>query len=354
MKERFMLILKLLLLFVIVFGSYLILTILYAYITDYKPKAEELAEVLKADEEIPLNKDSLTIYAWNIGYCGLGAESNFFYDGGEMVRSSRELVNKNFSGVKETILEWKEKKADFILLQEIDVDSRRSWGINQLQGIKNLLGYTAVFGKNYDVNYIPIPLYNPMGGVLGGIATFSPYKMDSDPIRYQFPANFAFPKSLFFLDRCFTKQSFALNNGKKLIIINTHNSAYDGGKLKKQEMEYFKKYILEEYNAGNYVIVGGDWNQIPPGYTPKDVNSGYEETPVPDNYVPSNWTWAYDKSTATNRKVDKAYKKGETYTTIIDFFLLSPNVRLNEIKGIVNDFAYSDHQPIKMVCTLVK
>jgi endonuclease/exonuclease/phosphatase family metal-dependent hydrolase len=353
MKKRIMLILKLLLFAGLMFGLYIIMAIVYALVTDYKPKQEEQATVLPSNEVRLLSKDTLIFYNWNIGYCGLGAESDFFYDGGKMVRSSRELVNKNYSGVKETILEWKDD-ADFILLQEVDVDSRRSWGTDQFTGIKNLLGFNGVFGKNYQVRYIPIPPFNPMGGVVGGIAAYFPYKMSADPIRYQFPSNFPFPKGLFFLDRCFVKHTFKLDNGKNLVVINTHNSAYDGGALKKQEMEFFKKYIKEEYNAGNYVIVGGDWNQIPPGYTPKDKNSGYEEMEVPKDYLPSNWIWAFDASTPSNRKVDKPYVKNETYTTVIDFYLLSPNVQLLEVRGLSNDFAYSDHQPVRMVCRLME
>jgi endonuclease/exonuclease/phosphatase family metal-dependent hydrolase len=351
MKKRFMLLIKLVLVSGILFGLYVILAIAYAFITDYRPKAEEDAEILLSENIKTLNKDTLVFYNWNIGYCGLGAESDFFYDGGKMVRSSRELVNKNFAGIKETILNWK-KDADFILLQEVDVDSRRSWGQNQMSGIQEMLDFNCVFGKNYQVRYVPIPITNPMGGVLGGIATYFPYQPKSTPIRYQFPSNFSFPKGLFFLDRCFVKNRFQLQNGKELVIINTHNSAYDGGKLKKQEMEYFKQYIVDEYKAGNYVIVGGDWNQIPPGYTPKDKNSGYEEIEIPNDYLPNDWTWAYDGKTPTNRKVDKPYVKNKTYTTVIDFYLLSPNITLNEVKGIDVDFSYSDHQPVRMVCSL--
>lgn len=351
MKERFMLLIKLLLVFLLLFGSYIVATIAYAFITDYRPAPETNAEVFKSESSSTITKDTLVFYNWNIGYCGLGAESDFFYDGGKMVRSSRELVHKNMAGVSETILNWKHD-ADFILLQEVDVDSRRSWGTNQLITIKNMLDFNAIYGKNYDVNYIPIPITNPMGGVNGGIATFFPYTMSTTPIRYQFPSNFSFPKGLFFLDRCFVKHTFNLKNGKKLIVINTHNSAYDRGMLKKQEMEYFKKYIVDEYNAGNYVVVGGDWNQIPPGYTPKAKNSGYEEIEIPKNYLPSSWTWAFDSSTPTNRKVDEPYQKNKTYTTVIDFYLLSPNIALQSVKGIDVDFSYSDHQPVRMVCTL--
>ena len=353
MKSRMVLLLKLIIGLGILFGVYVIVAILYAQFTDYKPKAEEQAEVLQAKEPLPLiDKDTLVFYNWNIGYAGLGKESDFFYDGGNMVRSTKALTDKNFDGILSTINSWKHD-ADFIEIQEIDRDSRRSYHRDQLKEVFDLLGnYSAAFGKNYDVKYVPIPFTNPMGKVLGGIATLYKYKAAETPIKYAFPSNFSWPKGLFFLDRCFVKHHFNLKNGKQLIVINTHNSAYDGGQLKKQEMKYFKKYIVEEYAKGNYVIVGGDWNQIPPGYTPLEANSDYEEMPVPADFADKDWTFAFDKNTPTNRKVDKPYEAGKTYTTVIDFFFLSPNVELVKVEGMPNGFEYSDHQPVKMICRL--
>ena len=353
MKKAMILLLKIILTIGVLFGLYVIGAILYAQITDYKPKPEEDAEVLIPSSKLPnIDKDTLVFYDWNIGYCGLGKESDFFYDGGKMVRPTKELSEKNFNGFIETITKWK-ADADFINIQEIDKDSKRSYHINQFQKAFDVLGnYKAVFGKNYDVKYIPIPFLEPMGKTLGGIGTFYKYQDVGTPIKYAFPSNFSWPKGLFFLDRCFVKHHFNLKNGKQLIVINTHNSAYDGGKLKKQEMAYFKKYIVEEYAKGNYVVVGGDWNQIPPGYTPLKEKSDYEEMPVPSDFVTKDWTFAFDGNTPTNRKVDFAYEAGKTYTTVIDFFLLSPNIELLEVKGLPNGFEYSDHQPVRMVCKL--
>src|SRR3712207_7070413 len=45
--------------------------------------------------------------------------------------------------------------------------------------------------------------------------------------------------------------------------INTHCSAYDkGGKMKLEQMKYLSQFIDSEYKKGNYVLVGGDWNQL--------------------------------------------------------------------------------------------
>ena len=41
-------------------------------------------------------------------------------------------------------------------------------------------------------------------------------------------------------------------------------------------------------------------------------------------------------------------QKGKTFTTLIDFYLVSPNVEILEVKTIDLDFKYSDHQPISL------
>ena len=351
MKKSMIFLLKALIGIAIIVVVYFVVSILYAMITDYKPDKMSNAETKQAKHPASDTvdvKDTLTLFSWNIGYAGLGKESDFFYDGGKMVRPAKHISQKNLSGILDQIAQFDAVHADFILLQEVDICSNRSYHTNQWEKIAQILPqYNSSFGKNYDVKYIPIPPLEPMGKALGGIITFYKAKPLSAPLRYSFPANFSFPKGLFFLDRCFTLQRFA-HGDKELVLINTHNSAYDGGTLKKEEMAYFHDYLTAEYAKGNYVIVGGDWNQIPPGYVPllPAGESGYEETPIPQGYLPPEWTWAYDGSTATNRKVDFPYQKGKTYTTVIDYFLLSPNIELIKVKGIANGFEHSDHQPV--------
>lgn len=364
MKKTMILLIKIILGVLLLLVVYLVGVIVYAQLTDYKPKPEEQAEVLLPSNKLPdLEKDTLVFYDWNIGYCGLGKESGFFFDSksavtnylyasSDLVWPSKENNKKNYEGFLNTFAKWKED-ADFITVQEIDKHSGRSYYTNQVEGATLTLGnFASSFGKNYDVKLVPFPFFNPMGKVLGGVGTFYKYQTAENPVKFAFPSNFSWPKGLFFLDRCFVKHRFNLKNGKQLVVINTHNSAFDGGKLKKQEMAYFKKYIVEEYAKGNYVVVGGDWNQIPPAYEAKDKNSGYEEMPVPADFADKDWKFAFDASTPTNRKVDVAYVPNQTYTTVIDFYLLSPNIELIEVKGQANGFEYSDHQPVRMVCKL--
>jgi len=78
------------------------------------------------------------------------------------------------------------------------------------------------------------------------------------------------------LDRCFLVNRYPLKNGKELLIVNTHNSAYDNGTLKKQEMAFLKQWLLDENNKGNYIVVGGDWNQCPPRFKPDYNDNAFD------------------------------------------------------------------------------
>jgi endonuclease/exonuclease/phosphatase family metal-dependent hydrolase len=351
-----MLIIKVLLLIIAIPLVYILAVILLAQFTQYKPSEKEAAVFLHGSmASNPTNDlpDTLTIYTWNIGYAGLGKESDFFYDGGRMVRPDIRTVEKNYHGIIQEILTWR-KEADFILLQEVDWKARRSHDMLQAESIARAhvdRGFpTAIFGKNYDVKFVPMPLNKPMGWVTSGVMSLSKF-VPTEADRISYPANFPWPKGLFFLNRCFTVERYPFA-GKEVLIINTHNSAFDGGTLKKEEMEYLKAFLLEESAKGNYIIAGGDWNQIPPGF-PGSPLAAYEETPVPVPFPEAGWQWVADLQHRSNRKVDTPYVPCSTYTTILDFFLLSPNVEVIEIEGKDLRFEFSDHQPVRIKVRLM-
>lgn len=329
----------------LVIAGYFLVVILIAMFLQYRPEQEEELHFQAGNTSVDLS-NVFTLYTWNIGYGGLDKASDFFYDGGKMMRPSRKRVVENVKGILSEIKSWRD--ADIILLQEVDEFSKRSWFIPLKENIQLELKKDfphSVFAKNYDVRFVPLPIFKPMGKVRSGLLTLSRYAF-TQAKRVSYPANFPFPKGLFFLKRCFLMTSFPLNN-KVLFVINTHNSAFDGGVLKAQEMEVLKKYILEIYAQGHYVIVGGDWNQVPLDFE-KGPHAKYEETRVPMDFPAKEWQWITDGSKRTNRKVDTPYLEGETYTTTFDYFLLSPNIETLEIECLDRKFEFSDHHPVKI------
>ena len=323
----------------------------YISITDYKPAETEIISLNGNKSENILMPKELSFITWNIGYCGLGKDMDFFYEGGKMVRPDEGNFHKYFNGM-ETLLKSVDS-VDFVLLQEVDEYSKRSYYVDQTEIISKVFpGYTSKLAKNYDVKFVPVPVTSPMGRVKGGIMTLSKYN-PAEATRFAYPLITSWPNSLFMLDRCFLTFRYKLKNKKELIVVNTHNSFFvkkEGPR--KAELNVLKNYILEESAKGNYVITGGDWNQNPPNFDTDKFLSGdvFEKTfmQMKDDFMPEGWTWTYDSNYPTNRSVLTPYSKGITKTTLIDYFLTSPNVEVVEVKTIPIDFKFSDHQPVYM------
>ena len=329
--------------------------ILFAYITQFNPKQVEDVALVTAktpNQGTQVISDStFTFLIWNLGYGGLGAEVDFFYDGGKMVTSPKAHVEKNNRGMVELLKQ--NKDADFIMLQEADRHGKRSWNIDQAEEFADALpDHNYAFTPNYDVKYLPFPYLDPMGTIYGGLLTLTKYT-PVETKRIALPNISDFPRKLFYLKRCLLLQRYKLTSGKELVIINTHFEAYDaGGLVKKEQRAVTKKILEEEYAKGNYVILGGDWNIAPPDF---NVHTWENKKLTDELYLMNNdsvfiqgWHYVYDPTTATNRKNETSYTEGETYKTIIDYFYMSPNIEVDSIKGIDLHFAYSDHNPVKM------
>jgi len=352
--KRLKTILKLLLFLICIAAVYLSAIIIYATVTDYRP--DEVAVLNVEGESRPAARitDTLTFLSWNIGFCGLGAEMDFFYDNGKMVRPADELVEKYTQGVISYL--QKNASTDFIILQEVDKNSARTNRQNEIEIIsKALPEYFYSYADNYNVKFVPLPFTNPLGKVEAGQMNLSKVKAVSAE-RISFSSAYAWPKRLFMLDRCFIASRFNLPGGKQLILLNTHNSAYDaGGKLRNIEMPTIRNLMIEEFNKGNYVVAGGDWNQNPPEYDISKVNKTYPAATreiLEGNLFPEGWKIIYDPVTPTNREIDAPLKKGITETTIIDYYIVSPNVEVLDVQTVNLDFEHSDHQPVYLKAAL--
>ena len=333
--------------------------LLFGTLTDWQPDPVMPAEALTGEARKTGPIDSTVSFAiWNVGYGGLGAEMDFFLDGGEHVQAPRDVQDKDLAGIL-SFADSRLRRADFVLLQEVDRDAKRSYGIDQAEAIAGQLpDHEGAFASNFRVKFIPVPLPRlllggSMGRVNGGLASYSRYTAEG-ATRYDFPGSYPWPKRIYHLDRCFLAQRYPAPGGAELVVVNTHNSAYDNGTLKAQEMDALRDFVQSEYEQGNYVVVGGDWNQCPPGFDPKTFKKeedAYDQINIEADFLPG-WTWAYDGSTPTNRKVATPYDPVTSFTTVIDFFLLSPNMDVVGVEGIGLDFAFSDHQPVLMTARL--
>lgn len=323
-----------------------LLFLAFATIKDYNPD-ERI--VIHKSAAAPLFKDSIiSIITWNIGYAGLDKNMDFFYDGGHKTRSSRQQTLSNLTGIC-NLLAGAKDSVNFMLLQEVDQSAHRTYAINEVDTVTTRLNFkNSAFGKNYDVLFVPVPFTNPMGRAVSGIITLS--KAEPAMVtRVDYPGNFSWPTRIFMLDRCFLENRYTLPNGKELVLINTHNSTFDDGSVKKEEMEFLKNYLLHEGQKGNYVVVGGDWNQSPPGLEKKlngFIFDREDYSEIPADFTLPGWKWVYQPGVPTNRRLKTGYDKSTTPTTIIDLFYISPKIDVLKINTLQHNFEVSDHNPV--------
>jgi len=327
----------------------------FLMITEFRPVRRSSLAVKGEGKPFDSCQQEFTILTWNIGYAGLGAGADFFFDGGKSVRAGK-MQTEQYLGAIEKFISANDS-VDFILLQEVDVCSKRSWYINEYERISELLpGFSNTFAANYNCRHIPMPLTEPMGSVLAGIVSFSQIKPYAASVQY-FDAMFDWPLRMVLLKRCFTTLRYRLSDGKDLVLINTHNSAYDSiGTLRKRELFILDSVMQKEFHKGNYIIAGGDWNNNPRGFKPSTVLTGdivtTVEPPIERGFFPG-WQFVFDSLFPTNRNLNIPYTKGKTSSTIIDFFIVSPNVEVKMIKTIRMGFRFSDHEPVMMKIKIV-
>ena len=322
--------------------------LVYSIITEYKPAALEPVEIKEAGCSAVDTTSEFSVITWNIGYGGLGREMDFFYDGGTRVRPDSTYFRQSCNGILSFLKAH--DTVDFFFFQEVDIDSKRSYYLDEVTLLSDALpNFGEVFAANYICGFVPVPTTNPMGRVYSGMATFSRFRIDS-AVRHGFDKHTPWPDRLFYMKRCFLTSRFFLPDGRQLILVNIHNSAFDtGGILRKREMEMIRNFMIHEYEEGNYLVAGGDWNANPPGFRPEIIRTGdrikRDEFTNLNEYFPG-WKFAADLTASTNRNVDTPYEHGVTPTTIIDFFLVSPNIEVVTVETYSTGFTFSDHHPV--------
>lgn len=337
--------------------------LLFGTFTDWSPEGTDpLPPSAGQQSPEPVIQDSIISFlTWNLGYGGIGDEDFFFYNqkGGfwwtkpGTVRMSKERVIDNVGGHGQTL---RERPSDFVLLQEVDTAARRSHDVNQLAIMRSTQPkYSAYFAPNFISKRVPLPLLQPWdhyGYVVSGLVSLAKYQ-PATAERIQLPGEFPWPTKLFQLDRCLLRQVYPVKGGKELVVYNLHLSAYDkGGGIRYQQMQALREAALADFEAGRYVVIGGDWNQLPPGFNWFSLNPTVKITAPPKvvdfDYLPAGWAYAYDPATASVRESHIPYDSHTVRSSVIDFFVLSPNVRIKKVEGIGQSFQFSDHQPVYM------
>lgn len=344
----------LLVLLMILIGFLLFLTI-----TEYRPQARELVTVEGDRTEGVTRGTRLRFLTWNIGYGAQGSNTAFYKGGGLKLRAStKQRVRENLDAIAEKL---KSEQADYIFLQEVDRDSSRSYHLDEKE-ILQAPEMDSAFAWNYRVLYVPYPV-PPKGEVNAGLMIQSSCMLTkAERIRLTCP--FSWPQRLGSLKRCLLVSRTPVvdengdDTGKELVCVNLHLEAYDSGEGKKAQAAELRSLIEEEAEKGNYVIAGGDFNQT---FSNTDssmyphIRGTWKPGVIDTGEFGDGWQFEMDNSYPTCRSLETEYEGADTETFqyyLIDGFIVSDNIQVENVKTENLRFVNSDHDPVIMTVTL--
>ncbi len=302
---------------------------------------------IESDGALPAAGPRLKVATWNVGYAGLGAASDFVADGGRHYRApSREAVHKNLAGIIEQLAKM---DADIFLLQEAAVRSPLNHGVDVLAGLRShFTGFACVFDFDVRSRLLPPPLQ-----LAHGTGIFSNRRLAmAEKKLLQFESGFYGG----LLRKEYRMQIARLaieRRSAEWVVVNVHLAAFDkDATIRRVQLRQVIAYAVEEFGKGHHVIIGGDWNM-------EFVNDPFPHQTAKEHRfwlhdfdyeaLPPGWRTVFDGGVASVRTLDRPYQAGVNYTAIIDGFIVSPNVVVEEVCGVELGFAHADHQPVQAV-----
>lgn len=361
----------------IILGSIILLICLvvityiaYVFISFYRIEDNKVLDVSNSKISSTIETDkSYKVMTFNIGFGAYDDQFTFFMDTG-YEDSEKKIKTKGYqswatdkqhiyNNIEGCISVINSKFPDFIMLQEVDDNSTRTYHINEVELITNeFKDFSFSQANDYHSAFLFYPFTQPHGKSSSNLITLSKTNIISS-LRRSLPLSDSKIANIMDLDRCIMINRYEIQDSdKQFVLINIHLSAYDeGGKIRKKQNELLREVLENERKNGNYVILGGDFNQVLiPNGTEYYIKQNGEITP---DWVAEfegtfeGYTLAYSTegddgaNFGTARNNTKPFNKNWTYTCTIDGFVVSNNIEIEDIKNITSHtFKYSDHNPV--------
>ncbi|MBM6829440.1 endonuclease/exonuclease/phosphatase family protein [Anaerotignum lactatifermentans] len=325
----------------------------YVWLTYHRLPDEMVQQISRGTGESAVKTGvSYRALTYNLGFGAYTPDFTFFMDGGKRsVAESAESVENCIRGAAETAAA---QAADFLLFQEVDLDSTRSHHINQYDLLKEYFtAYDSTNAVNYDSAYLMVPPWEPHGKSLSSIAAFSRFPME-EAERRSLPVASGWRK-LMDLDRCYSRIRIPVENGKTLCLYEVHLSAYGhDDSVRAGQVDLLAADMAAELEKGNYIICGGDFNHDMKRTEAGEENAYSWAHIFPRERLPEGIVSAMDllserereEMADSTRYTDTPYDPQTSLQVTVDGFLISENVILEDLEVLDTGYQYSDHNPI--------
>jgi endonuclease/exonuclease/phosphatase family metal-dependent hydrolase len=224
----------------------------------------------------------LRVLTWNIKFGG--GRLDFFWDcyGDRALMTQAEVIG-HLEGLARKI---QEIDPDLILLQEVDVESKRSAYVDQVQWLLDHtdLNYGA-YASQWKADVIPS---DGMGRMEMGNATLSRWPIVEAWRKQLAPVGeYDTLKRYFYLKRGLLDTRIAIPSREDFWVVNAHTEAYSSDGTKQLQLNAFHDDLVAHRDGGWLVIGGGDLNAIPPD---SEQQKGFVDSKCTGEYVDNDYS----------------------------------------------------------------
>lgn len=208
----------------------------------------------------PNTTDTITAMTWNIRF-GAGRIPWFGDSCGDRVILTKNEVLTHLQGIADKI---KTIQPDVLIINEIDIESKRSAYIDQMQWLLDHTYFNyGVFASVWKIQFIPS---DGLGRMNMGNAVLSRWPI-TEAIRIPLPlrGDQDALTQYFYLRRNILEVKIDLPTVPDFYAVNVHASAFAKDDTKKQHLEIFKAELDHLHAVGARFVAGGDLNTLPPG-----------------------------------------------------------------------------------------
>lgn len=207
----------------------------------------------------PTDVSQIKVMTWNIRF-GIGRIMWFGDTCGERVLMTTDEV---MSGMRMIADKISELQPDIVLLQEIDISSKRSAYVDQLRWLlDNTYFNYGAYASTWKAQYIPS---DGLGRMDAGNAILSRWNI-SDVTRIQFPRRGDQDglTKYFYLQYSMLKARIEVSDQRNFYVLNAHLTAFSTDDTKKKQVDLVIRECEKLDAAGIPFILGGDFNLLSP------------------------------------------------------------------------------------------
>jgi len=210
------------------------------------------------------NGGTLKVVTWNIRF-GSGRFPFFGDSCGDEVISENSDVKLTMQAIADTL---NKIDADIVLLQEVDVSSKRTGYMDQVQYLldNTYLNYGS-YASMWKADFIPT---DGIGKINTGNAILSRYEItEAERVELRLRTDQDDLVQYFYLRRNILKAKIPslAQAGKDFFAVDIHATAFATDDTKQQHLEKYSEVLRDIANNNGVFVSGGDLNSIPPNST---------------------------------------------------------------------------------------